>query len=175
MTESPHSTQIAVDLSVAINAAFAEAHATAAVATTNARLALAQAMECGRLLIRQKECLRHGDWQPWLAANCPRISLGTARCYMRLAKRSAGADLSEATGLRQAYLATGILTATPRNRHQPDATTPTVAFTRGLDQFRRWFHHRTDELPLDQWTPEARRLLRNELAWFKKLHDRLGR
>ncbi len=27
------------------------------------------------------------------------------------------------------------------------------------------------DLPLAKWTPEARRLLRNELTWFKKLHD----
>ncbi len=93
---------------------------------------------------------------------------------MRLAKQSHGGVLENAAGLRQAYLATGVLPESPRTRGAPHANDPTVSFVRGLDHFRRWFHQRTDELPLDKWTPEARRLLRNELMWFKKLHDSLA-
>ena len=84
------------------------------------------------------------------------------------------ADLSDAAGLRQAYVAAGVLLEFPRTPRKPDANTPTVTFIRGLDHFRRWYNKRTDELPLDEWTPEARRLLRNELTWFKKLYDRLA-
>lgn len=166
--------RLSIDLSASINAAFVAAKDSANMATDRARHAITAAVQCGDLLNRQKTSLPHGDWLDWLANHCPEISVETARRYMRLAKRSRVTDLSDATNLRQAYLATGVLPESARTRREPDANTPTVTFVRGLDQFRRWFHRRTDELPLDQWTPEARRLLRNELTWFKKLHDRLA-
>jgi hypothetical protein len=164
-----------VDLSFSINAAFVAARAAAGAARDHAAEAVAAAVECGDLLVRQKASLPHGAWLPWLAEHCPGISAETARRYMRLAKRSRVTDLTEASSLRQAYLATGVLPdCRLREPAEPDATAPVITFTRGLDQFRRWYHRRTDELPLAKWTPEARRLLRNELAWFKKLHDELA-
>lgn len=165
---------LALNLAPQINAAFSEASAIAATATLNARQAVERALECGRLLNLQKDALPHGAWQDWLAAYCPVISAPTARRYMRLAKRSREHSLENAAGLRQAYLATGVLPDSPRTRREPGAEDPTVTFVRGLDQFRRWFHQRTDDVPLEQWTPEARRLLRNELTWFRKLHERLA-
>lgn len=166
--------RLSIDLSVSINAAFVAAKDSANLATDQARHAITAAVQCGDLLNRQKTSLPHGDWLDWLANHCPEISAETARRYMRLANRAQVTDLNDATNLRQAYLATGVLPESARTRREPDVNTPTVTFVRGLDQFRRWFHRRTDELPLDQWTPEARRLLRNELTWFKKLHDRLA-
>jgi hypothetical protein len=164
---------IALNLATEINAAYVEAHGLANDATVKARDAVARGLECGRLLNRQKETLAHGEWQRWLAANCPAISFSTAKRYMKLAKRSHGTLLADAAGLRQAYLATGVLPDCPRNRRVPDADTPTVGFVRPLDQFRRWFNTRTAQEPLDRWTPAARRLLRNELNWFAQLHARL--
>jgi hypothetical protein len=170
------STDSALSLNLApeINAAFSEASATAAAATLNARQAVARALECGRLLNLQKDALPHGTWQDWLAAHCPAISAPTARRYMKLAKHAPDTVLEDAAGLRQAYMATGVLPDSPRQRREPDANTPTVNYVRGLDQFRRWFHQRIEEEPLSKWSPQARRLLRNELAWFKKLHDDLA-
>ena len=165
---------LAVNLAAEINAAFADARTKAAAATTDARQAVTRALECGRLLNRQKETLAHGAWQPWLAAHCPDISFPTARRYMKLSKHSHETLLADAAGLRQAYLATGVLPDTPRHRPAPDADTPTVGFVRGLDLFRRWFNTRIEQEPLARWTPEARRLLRNELIWFAQLHDRLA-
>ena len=163
------------DLSASINAAYLAARAAADNATDHARAAITSAVQCGDLLLRQKASLPHGAWLPWLAQHCPDISAETARRYMRLSKRSQVTDLTDATSLRQAYLATGVLPEPPpRDNDTPDANAPVVTFTRGLDQFRRWFHRRTEDKPLAKWTPEARRLLRNELAWFKKLHDDLA-
>ena len=166
---------LSIDLSASINAAFATARTAADSATNEARHAITAAVQCGDLLTRQKASVPHGTWLDWLAAHCPTISTETARRYMRLAKRSQVTDLTDATSLRQAYLATGVLPEPPpRDDTTPDANAPVVTFTRGLDQFRRWFHRRTEDKPLAKWTPEARRLLRNELAWFKKLHDDLA-
>lgn len=164
-----------IDLSASINAAFATARTAADSATHEARAAITAAVQCGDLLTRQKASVPHGAWLAWLAAHCPAISAETARRYMRLSKRSQVTDLTDATSLRQAYLATGVLPEPPpRDNDTPDANAPLVTFTRGLDQFRRWYHRRTDELPVAKWTPDARRLLRNELVWFKKLHDDLA-
>ncbi len=162
---------LSIDLSASINAAFAAARTAADSATNEARHAITAAVQCGDLLTRQKASVPHGTWLDWLATHCPDISTETARRYMRLANRSQVTDLTDAASLRQAYLATGILPSPPAPEPSlPDAETPVITFTRGLDQFRRWYHRRTDELPLAKWTPEARRLLRNELAWFVKLH-----
>jgi hypothetical protein len=162
------------DLSASINAAFATARTAADSATNEARAAITAAVQCGDLLLRQKASVPHGTWLPWLAQHCPDISAETARRYMRLAKRSHETDLTDATSLRQAYLATGVLPETPaREATPPDGNSPVITFTRGLDQFRRWYNRRTEDLPLARWTPEARRLLRNELAWFAKLFQQL--
>ncbi len=163
------------DLAASINAAYHTARTAAASATEQARAAIAAAIECGHLLQRQKASLPHGAWLPWLTTHCPELSAETARRYMRLAKRSHATDLTAASSLRQAYLATGVLPAPPvRAATPPDANAPVITFTRGLDQFRRWYHRRTEDLPLAKWSPEARRLLRQELTWFKNLHDTLA-
>lgn len=164
---------LALNLAPEINAAFSEASTTAAAATLNARQAVTRALECGRLLNLQKDALHHGVWQDWLAQNCPAISAPTARRYMKLAKHAPDTVLDDAAGLRQAYMATGVLLDSPRRRREPDANTPTVEYVRGLDLFRRWFHKRIENEPIHKWSPAARRVLRNDLAWFKQLHDDL--
>jgi len=61
-----------------------------------------------------------------------------------------------------------------RRRYPARSENPTVVYVRGLDLFRAWFRRRTSHHPVDQWTSDARRLLRKELAWFKALHDLLA-
>lgn len=170
---SPKS-ELTLNLAAEINAAFAESSAIAAAAKLNAREAITRALECGRLLNLQKDALSHGQWQDWLAEHCPTISYPTARRYMRLSQNAPTNGLEDAAGLRQAYMATGVLPETLRHRPEPDANTPTVSYVRGLDQFRRWFNQRIEVEPVAKWSPAARRLLRNDLAWFKKLHDDLA-
>lgn len=62
-----------------------------------------------------------------------------------------------------------------RKRYPAQAKDPTVVYVRGLDSFRLWFQRRTRSRPLNQWTPDARRFLLKELAWFVKLHERLAK
>lgn len=112
---------LSIDLSASINAAFATARTAADCATNEARAAITAAVQCGDLLTRQKASVPHGTWLDWLAAHCPDISAETARRYMRLSKRSQVTDLTDATSLRQAYLATGFFP----NRPLATTTTPT--------------------------------------------------
>ena len=166
---------LSIDLALAINAAFTTAQTLAGSAREKAQHAIVAAIDCGRLLERQKGSLPHGAWSDWLAVNCPEISARTAQRYIRLSKTTHVSFFNDAQSLRQAYLTTGVLPEpAPREAVQPDANTPVIKFTKGLDQFRRWYHRRTDDTPLAKWTPEARRLLRQELTWFKKLHDDLA-
>jgi Protein of unknown function (DUF3102) len=58
-------------------------HIDAANAAT--RRGLEHAIVAGALLIEAKELVAHGEWLPWLQANC-RLSERQARTYMRLAR-----------------------------------------------------------------------------------------
>lgn len=46
---------------------------------------VAHVIECGRLLEKQQARMGHGEWQPWLKKNCPKIPERTARHYMQIA------------------------------------------------------------------------------------------
>jgi hypothetical protein len=51
-----------------------------------ARSTLDRARAAGDKLLAAKAQVEHGQWLPWLAANCPRMSERTGRAYMRLAR-----------------------------------------------------------------------------------------
>ena len=59
----------------------------AAAAGASFRAGVQHAMEAGGLLIEAKEKVGHGEWLPWLRANCE-FSERTAQAYMRVAKRA---------------------------------------------------------------------------------------
>jgi hypothetical protein len=62
-------------------------------ADASLRDAVTYAIRAGELLIEAKGELKHGDWLPWLGANC-RLGEREARNYMRLARnRQTVADL----------------------------------------------------------------------------------
>lgn len=66
-----------------------------------ARSALDHARQCGELLSQVKAALHHGEWLPWLEANCivsPRVAQG----YMRIA--AGWATLEAANAKRDSYL-----------------------------------------------------------------------
>jgi hypothetical protein len=56
------------------------------------RLAAPEIILQGQDLIAAKAHLRHGDWQTWLGAHCPKVSARNARRYMA---RAADATLSD--------------------------------------------------------------------------------
>ena len=66
------------ELAAAINAEHQAAERTARTALDHARAA-------GDKLLQAKAQFDHGQWLPWLSANCPDIAVRTAQAYMRLA------------------------------------------------------------------------------------------
>ncbi|MBI3776768.1 MAG: DUF3102 domain-containing protein [Gammaproteobacteria bacterium] len=54
-------------------------------ATTAANTAVQHALNAGQLLIEAKKLVAHGEWLPWIAANC-QLADRTVQGYMRLAR-----------------------------------------------------------------------------------------
>jgi hypothetical protein len=50
--------------------------------------------QAGLQLIQAKKNVGHGNWLPWLRANCPKLNERRARRYMELAKSDAASDLT---------------------------------------------------------------------------------
>jgi Protein of unknown function (DUF3102) len=85
-TPSPITTPVAdplADLAMRIRAA----HTEVVASTKNV---IQRALACGELLNEAKaKKTKHGEWLPWLRANCPDISERTAQVYMKLARHKA--------------------------------------------------------------------------------------
>ena len=54
------------------------------LAIASARDVVAHAIAAGRLLLRAKRQIGHGSWLPWLAENCPSVSIRTGQLYMAI-------------------------------------------------------------------------------------------
>lgn len=173
--------EIVENLADQINRAHTEALALASGAKEQIASAVARAVECGQLMLQQKEALQHrtgkerAGWLDWLDANCPEIDERTARRYMALAKRShVSGYFEDSATLRQAYIATGILKEpTPKEPAPPGPETPWVKFVKPLQAFRLWYHTRCEQGPPETWGESALRVLSNELQWFVNLHTEL--
>lgn len=64
----------------------AEINAEHDAAERTARTAIDHARAAGERLLLAKAQVAHGQWLPWLSANCPAIADRTARAYMQLAR-----------------------------------------------------------------------------------------
>ena len=69
----------AAELAAAINAEHQAAERTARTALDHARAA-------GDKLLQAKALVEHGQWLPWLSANCPDVAVRTAQAYMQLSR-----------------------------------------------------------------------------------------
>src|SRR5712664_3421480 len=108
---------VLADLAVRINAA----HARVGISMSEG---MRGATEAGRLLLEAKSTAAHGQWLPWLKANC-KFSERTAQAYMQVARRMASANEAEAQrvadlSFRAALAAVG----QPRTRAKPRKRSP---------------------------------------------------
>jgi hypothetical protein len=83
MSASPLQTSQPGSNRLPVIAASINEHLAAAEAAI--RRGLEHAIAAGLLLIEAKELVAHGEWLPWLQANC-RLSARQAQTYMRLAR-----------------------------------------------------------------------------------------
>lgn len=75
----------------------AEINLEHAAAERTARTAVDHARAAGDKLLLAKAQVDHGQWLPWLSANCPALADRTARSYMQLARNWAQLNLKSAT------------------------------------------------------------------------------
>ncbi len=93
-----------------INEAYAASISLADAAKGNARAAIEKAVECGNHLISAKAAVEHGNWAAWFRSHVTDFSIETAKRYIRLAEFvQGGGSLDDAAGMRQAFIAAGIL------------------------------------------------------------------
>lgn len=165
--------QLELNLAPQIRETYHESVRLADDARERASLAVSKAMECGQLLLQQKQSIGHGSWLGWIDTNLPEITDRTARRYMALAKRTHVSDLNDSATVRQAYLATGILPMPVEKSNKPDPNKGWVKYVRFIDGFRLWFNKRMEDDPLETWPENARRILKNDLRWIAELYQRL--
>ena len=110
----------------------AEIRAEHTKATASAINALEHAIIAGRLLVQAKAAVAHGEWLPWLAANCPDISARSVQGYIRLAKNAPALLADPNTqrvshlGVREALNMVADHRPTSADAPGPDLTEPTI-------------------------------------------------
>lgn len=100
-------------LALAIN----EEHA---LAEQYATMAIHRAHRAGDLMLAAKQRVAHGQWLPWLKANCPTIKDRTARAYMQLARNWATLESKTATVADLTINEALKLLAEPRPEPEPE-------------------------------------------------------
>jgi Protein of unknown function (DUF3102) len=122
--------------------------------------AVGHAIRAGQLLIEAKAQVRHGEWLPWLQANCP-LGEREARNYMRLARnRQRVADLPSVRHAVAGLTQPKAVPALPDGRSTPNGPRPRDA--RSLDE------KRAERAARDQ---EAWRLLTKVNGAARKAHQ----
>jgi Protein of unknown function (DUF3102) len=81
-----------------------------------AKTAAKRAIEVGLALIEAKSLLKHGEWLPWLQANCA-VSERTARLYIRLATNRERIELQIGNVADLTVRGAIALIAAPRKSH----------------------------------------------------------
>jgi hypothetical protein len=136
----------------------------------HAQSAVAEAMKAGRMLLRAKECVQHGEWQSWIAANCE-VAPRTAQAYTRLAGRVPALPAPEAQRvadlpLREAIRAIATRAEAPKTHSSartirakdPDQAKQAVAALRkGVDALCNTARHIEDAVPISPRDVEALR------------------
>ncbi len=126
-----------------------------------ARKALEHALAAGASLQEAKDGLPHGEWLPWLQANCPAVSERSAQRYLRLAQN-------------RSFLGGESATVADRNQDQ-EARAGSGAMAGGYYRMARgWLDH-----PVLQGEPYDRRSawawLIEEALWQDRRCDTAGR
>jgi hypothetical protein len=85
------------DAGPALSTLAVEINAEHEAAENHARKAIEHARAAGDKLLLAKAGVAHGQWLPWLSANCPRLAERTAQAYMKLARNWATLQRKSAT------------------------------------------------------------------------------
>ena len=82
-TNGTNTDSTSLDIVSRINTLHEKAEALSKLAKDKAQEAIKVAIECGKLLVEQRDSMKHGDWLPWLGTNC-NFTPRTAQRYIKL-------------------------------------------------------------------------------------------
>ncbi len=112
----------------------------------------------GQDLLRAKAERKHGDWQDWLAANCPKTSYIKATRYMRVASNASRfKDLDNIQSLRQAL---ALCDSTEPEQDRPAKRWP--MYLEAITRVSKFIGY-VQRCPITQWPETGRAKLRKEL------------
>ena len=202
ITTTQNSTELAAVVAH-INELHAQAEELAKQAKSIAAKTIEAALECGKLLIKRKTELGHGNWENWCETNL-KFSIETAKRYMRLYRKSCdeiddtsnrsqnesvtvlentNPQQSESVSfvenakpktLRQAYIATGILAESPKAVQNPeDKITPLVVHVKHIDTVVLWYRKTVEQNPAKNWKWIERESLINDLTPLMEIYNEL--
>lgn len=112
-------------LVAAINSGHKDIRLAAHTATRHAAIALTGALRTGALLAEVHRREKKAGWGAWIEKNCPELPISTAYRYMGLARKFPHVRMGqEITGLRQAYIAVGMMPekSPGKEKKAPDLT-----------------------------------------------------
>lgn len=143
----------------------------AATSRNGALEAIKSAILCGLALNDAKRAVGFGQWEGWFAQHCPHISIETARRWMRLAKQSHVTELTTAAGLRQAYIAAGILP--PGGSSESSPATKAIG-PETIVRWSEWFQKKFPVQSVGDWADEERQRLKAALQPVVDLYHQLA-
>ncbi len=164
------------DLAKGINGLVPKIDSIVAAVRKQAAVAVNMAIKVGLYLLETQARVKHGKWLPWLKKHCADLSQATAYRYMKLAANLSRVINSGATGLKQAYLLTGILPeakpevetdtdSKPAESQEEDLPLNGPAdFLANLKSSREFIAISSKELPLEKFEPAELDELRGEMA-----------
>jgi hypothetical protein len=114
----------------------------------------------GQDLIRARSKCKHGDWQDWLAANCPETSYIKATRYMRVAANAQRfKDLSSARSLRQAL---ALCDEDNQDGHSARSIRRWPIYLEAISRVAKFVGY-VERCPIKEWPEQGVEKLRKEL------------
>ncbi len=121
--------------------------------------ALREVLLQGADLVRVKNTLRHGQWLPWLIANCPAINPRTAQGYMRLAADPTRVGELAAGSIRQALALLDDEPAQDNDHKETKRWPPYLEAVGRLSKLAGYI----ERFPVEQWPREGLEKFRADL------------
>lgn len=157
-----------------IKASYAASIKLAEVTRETGRAAVEKAVECGNHLISAKAAVGHGRWLDWFRNHGFDFSEQTARKYMKLAEYvNDGGSLDDAQGMRQAFIAAGILIEPTREhgtqKSHGEASKWLSYLQKGWGEIARL----QESAPIKDWPVNERITLKEQIRPLAELYNSL--
>jgi len=158
------------ELATAINGGHQQIEVEIHTARQHASAALMGALQAGAFLMEVHRRFGKSGWGKWAEQHCPALPISTAYRYMDLSRKFPHVRTPEKiSGLRQAYIAVGILPDAPAKKTQPPnldsvpASTGTDLLAR-VRSLRAFYVTELEKFDYATLEPSVRRQLRQEIT-----------